>query len=323
MTVMSSEMTANRNGNGPGEGKAPKEEIQEGHPAERRMVRFDWSDTPLHWVPDDPFSTHLINVLHLLLPAGERWFIGVVNEATPFVSDPELLEAIKPFVQQESWHAWAHSVVLEQLAAHGIDSEPFTSSLEKWFSKIGSPKPDWPEGLQRWWLHRRLADVAAIEHFTAVLGQWVIQNRGLDYAGADPVMLDLLRWHGSEEIEHRSLVYDVYQQVSGSYLLRALGMLFTAPALLAWWWHGLTYLMKNDPTVRRGPRWRDWFRAARQYRVPGPWMLMVTTPIRYMRPSHHPVREASTELAMQYLAQSPAAARARQAAAEGGAQVPA
>lgn len=323
MTVTSSEMTANRNGNGSGEMKPPKQEIQEGHPAERRMVRFDWSDTPLHWVPDDPFSTHLINVLHLLLPAGERWFIGVVNEATPFVTDPELLEAIKPFVQQESWHAWAHSVVLEQLADHGIDSEPFTSSLEKWFSKIGSPKPNWPEPLQRWWLHRRLADVAAIEHFTAVLGQWVIQNRGLDYAGADPVMLDLLRWHGSEEIEHRSLVYDVYQNVSGSYLLRALGMLFTAPALLAWWWHGLTYLMENDPTVRRGPRWRDWFRAARQYRVPGPWMLMVTTPIRYMRPSHHPVREASTELAMQYLAQSPAAARARQAAAEGGAQVPA
>jgi predicted metal-dependent hydrolase len=38
-----------------------------------------------------------------------------------------------------------------------------------------------------------------------VLGQWVIQNRGLDYAGTDPVMLDLSRWHDAEEIEHRSL----------------------------------------------------------------------------------------------------------------------
>ena len=37
----------------------------EGHPRYRRMVRFDWSETPLHWVPDDPFSTHMINVLHL------------------------------------------------------------------------------------------------------------------------------------------------------------------------------------------------------------------------------------------------------------------
>jgi len=288
--------------------------VREGYPEERRMVRFDWADTPLHWVPDDPFSTHMVNVLHLLLPAGERWFIGVVNEAAPFVTDPEVSEAIKPFVQQESWHAWAHGVVLDHLAEYGIDSTPFTSQLERWFAKTGSPKPHWPEPLQRWWLHRRLADVAAIEHFTAVLGQWVIQTHGLDYAGANPVMLDLLRWHGAEEVEHRALVFDVFQDVSGSYLVRSLSMLFVAPALLTWWLKGVRYLMEHDPTVDRRPRWRDWLRAARQYRVPSPWMLIVTTPLRYLRPSHHPRVEASTEMAMDYLAHSPAAARARDAA---------
>jgi predicted metal-dependent hydrolase len=288
--------------------------VREGHPAERRMVRFDWSDTPLHWVPGDPFSTHMVNVLHLLLPAGERWFIGVVTEAKPFVKDPEVLEAIQPFVQQESWHAWAHAMVLEHLAAQGIDSEPFTKALEQWFERTGSPKPGWPQPLQRWWLHRRLADVAAIEHFTAVLGQWVIKNRGLDYAGADPLMLDLLRWHGAEEVEHRSLVFDVYQDLSGSYLLRCLAMAFVAPSLLTWWLRGVRYLMAHDPTSPGRPRWRDWLRAARQYRVPGPWMLIATTPLRYMRPSHHPSSEASSELALQYLAESPAAQRARAAA---------
>lgn len=35
-----------------------------------RNVEFDWSTLPLHWVPGDPFSTHVLNVLHLLLPAG-------------------------------------------------------------------------------------------------------------------------------------------------------------------------------------------------------------------------------------------------------------
>jgi predicted metal-dependent hydrolase len=289
--------------------------VREGHPAKRRMVRFEWSNTPLHWIPGDPFATHMINVLHLLLPAGERWFIGVVNEASEFVSDPELAEAIKPFVQQESWHAWAHSVVLEQLASYGIDSTPFTSRLENYFAKTGSPKPNWPAPLRRWWLHRRLSDVAAIEHFTAVLGQWVIQNRGLDYAGADPVMLDLLRWHGAEEVEHRSLVYDVYEHLCGSYVLRCLGMLFVAPSLLAWWLRGVRFLLQHDPETDVRPGWRQWWRAARQYKVPGPWMLIVTTPARYMRPGHHPSKEASTDLAMAYLAQSPAAAQARQAAA--------
>ena len=300
--------------------EAPAEELaafEKGHPTERRMVRFDWSGTPLHWIPDDAFSTHMINVLHLLLPAGERWFIEVVNEAAPLVDDPEVAEAIKPFIQQESWHAWAHSVVLDHLAEYGIDSTPFTEALQSWFSRIGSQKPNWPQPLQRWWLHRRLADVAAIEHFTAVLGQWIIQNRGLDYAGADPVMLDLLRWHGSEEVEHRSLVFDVFQNLSGSYALRAFGMLFTAPALAYWWLRGVRYLMAQDSSVTHGPGWRDWLRAARDYRVPGPWKLLVTTPLRYMRPNHHPRTEASTEMAMAYLASSPAARRAREAAAAG------
>ena len=42
-------------------------------------------------------------------------------------------------------------------------------------------------------------------------------------------MLDLLRWHGAEEVEHRSLVFDVYQKVSGSYFIRAFSMLLTLP----------------------------------------------------------------------------------------------
>jgi hypothetical protein len=129
-------------------------------------------------------------------------------------------------------------------------------------------------------------------------------------------MLDLLRWHGSEEVEHRSLVYDVYQDVSGNYVLRCLSVLFTAPSLLAWWLRGVRYLMANDPTSPPKPGWRDWLRAARQYRVPGPWMLIVTTPARYLRLGHHPSREGSTELARQYLSESPAARQAREVAAD-------
>jgi uncharacterized protein len=285
--------------------------VHDGYPTHRRKVRFDWSHTPLHWVPDDPFSTHMMNVLHLILPTGERWFIQVVNEAAPMVDDPELKAAIKPFVQQEAWHAWAHEMVLQHLAEQGIDTEPYTGRLEKWLSVLGDQRPDWPKAVQRWWLYRRLADVAALEHFTAVLGQWVIQNRGLDNAGTDAVMLDLLRWHGAEEVEHRSLVFDVYQNVCGSYPLRAVSMLLTGPLFLAWWLVGVRFMMTRDQTIDAKPRWRDWRRAARQDRVPGPWYVMVTATLRYLRPTHHPSTVGSSQMAMAYLASSPAARAAR------------
>ena len=63
------------------------------------------------------------------------------------------------------------------------------------------------------------------------------------------MMLDLLRWHGAEEVEHRSLVFDVYQHVCGNYFIRAFSMLMTAPLFVGWWIAGARYLMAQDPTI--------------------------------------------------------------------------
>ncbi|VBA35188.1 hypothetical protein LAUMK13_00664 [Mycobacterium innocens] len=123
---------------------AVEEMRHDGYPAHRRKVRFDWSHTPLHWVPGDPFSTHMLNELHLLLPAGERWFIRVVDEAAPLVDDPELAAAIKPFIQQESWHAWAHQLVLDHLAEQGIDTQPYTQQLESGWPSWETNAPTGP-----------------------------------------------------------------------------------------------------------------------------------------------------------------------------------
>jgi predicted metal-dependent hydrolase len=291
-----------------------REVHHDGYPTHRRKARFDWSNTPLHWVPGDPFTTHMLNVIHLLLPVSERWFIQAITEAEPLVDDADLQAAIKPFIQQEAWHAWAHQMVLQHLAEQGIDTTPYTDKLQKWLSKLGKQHPEWPRVLQRLSLYRRLAVTAALEPFNAALGEWFIQNRGLDYAGADQTMLDLLRWHGAEEIEHRSLVFDVYQNVCGNYALRTLTMLSTAPTFAFWWIAGVRFLMAHDPTIRTKPRWRDWLRAARQYRAPGPWLVAVTVPGRYVRPGYHPSTEVSTQLAMDYLEHSPVARAAREQA---------
>ena len=94
------------------------------------------------------------------------------------------------------------------------------------------------------------------------------------------------------------MVFDVYQDVCGNYALRVLTMLSSAPTFSFWWITGLRFLMAQDPTISTKPRWRDWLRAARQYRVPGPWLVAVTVPTRYIRPGYHPSAEASTQFAV-------------------------
>lgn len=277
----------------------------DGHPAAVRQVAFDWERTPLHWVPDDPFATHMINVLHLLLPAGERWFIDVVREAEAHITDDELLAAMKPFIGQEAWHARAHAIVLDHLAVNGVDTDGYTSALQKLFKTVLSAHDSWPAPLRGWWMRRRLAVVAALEHYTCVLGRWILESEGLDAAGADPTMLDLLRWHGSEEVEHRSLVFDVHEAVGGRYVQRCVTMMTTAPAFMLAWVLGVRYLMAHDPTIEDGPRWGDWLRAAAEDKVPSPQLLLRAIP-RYLKPGHHPRSEAPTDLGMAYLSRSPA-----------------
>ncbi|GMA87788.1 hypothetical protein GCM10025868_30380 [Angustibacter aerolatus] len=96
-----------------------------------RDVRFDWTTLPMHWVPGDPVATHVWNVLHLLLPEGERWFVRTFHEALPLVRDEALREDVLGFVAQESVHADAHGEVLEHLRAHGLDPSPFVAETEQ------------------------------------------------------------------------------------------------------------------------------------------------------------------------------------------------
>lgn len=182
------------------------------HPIKARRVAFDWTTTPLHWIPDEPTATHVINVLHLLLPAGERWFVKVLKEGLPLVTDPELRGDVKGFMGQEATHSVQHSYVLDHLAEQRLPTEAYTRHVDFLFEKLlGETPPFGVPVTPREWLRFRLAVVAAIEQFTAVLGDWVLRAEGLDRAGADEIMLDLLRWHGAEEVEHRSVAFDMYQ----------------------------------------------------------------------------------------------------------------
>ena len=39
-----------------------------------RKVKFEWAETPVDWIPDQPFTSYFINEINNILPAGEFWF---------------------------------------------------------------------------------------------------------------------------------------------------------------------------------------------------------------------------------------------------------
>jgi predicted metal-dependent hydrolase len=170
-----------------------------------------------------------------------------------------------------------------------------------------------PRPIRRRLLRSQLAAIATIEHYTAVLGAWIV-TADLP-AGTDPQMLDLLRWHGAEEMEHRSVAFDLYQHVDGSYARRAVhGVIGSVGILLA-----LTLIaariMALDPDTDRNLRWRDYRRGVEAGHFPD--LGAVVRSVReYLKRDYHPSGYGAAEeaAALAYLAISPGvAARAKPA----------
>jgi predicted metal-dependent hydrolase len=150
--------------------------------------------------------------------------------------------------------------------------------------------------------------VAAIELYTAILGEWVLDSPELDAAGADPVMLDLLRWHGAEEVEHKAVAFDLMKHLRAGYWRQVRTQLVVTPLMLLLWVRALRFMYSVDPELPEGTkaRWRDWFDAARRGLVPAPFEFVLVIGA-YYRPRFHPSQLGGVERAVNYLAVSPAA----------------
>lgn len=284
-------------------------------PLKARRVSFAWEDTPLHWIPGDPFSTHTINVLHLLLPAGERWFVHVYKQVLPHIRDDRLREDVIGFIGQEAMHSQAHDEVLPHLKAQGLDPTPYTAQVDWLFEKLLGDRTLPPGRAREWWLMERVAIIAAIEHYTAFLGDWVLGATELDRADADPTMLDLLRWHGAEEVEHRSVAFDLFMHVDGGYRRRVRTWATAFGALMFLWQRGARFFMENDPTLLDGKAgFREFYRKGQQGRLPSTGSTLRSIPT-YLSRTYHPSQEGSTAQALAYLASSPAAVAAEARAA--------
>jgi predicted metal-dependent hydrolase len=154
----------------------------------------------------------------------------------------------------------------------------------------------------------RLWLIAAIEHYTAVLGDFALNCTWDDY-GADPTLVDVFRWHGSEEVEHRNVAHDVAVYFHDSYLDRVRSMAMAVVLIAGFFNRGSWYLCRTDPTLVMS--WWQMQRLRAQDSklglLPKYRTLFGTTTLTYFRPNYSPEDVGSTAQAVAYLASSPAA----------------
>lgn len=295
---------------------------QQKNPLKARRVEFDLSNSPLHWIPGDPVASHLINGINLVLPAGELWFCRVYNKALPFVTDDTLREEVEGFIRQEASHAMAHRKGEKWLQAHGLDTDAVRERADWLFVQFLGEAPfgqPWLQrrSLEKTWLVARVGLIAAIEHFTGLLGDWCMNSKGWD--NADPVVADLFRWHLAEEVEHRTVAYDLFEHLCrtqlGFYISRQALMAIVFPLFLYIVTESGRSLARQDPdpqsqkmarkTVLR-MLWELQRIGKRSDTVPTFTFLLDRT-VRWASPKFHPITEGDTQQALEYIARSPAA----------------
>lgn len=207
-----------------------------------KVRRFPWPEVALRrwWYGGNPYATHRANAMNLLFPAGEAFFVRSVRHYLPLIEDPVLRERVRAFIGQETQHGRAHDVSFKAVEAAGIEVGALRARYE-WLA-FGVIEPIAPPAL-------RLSVTVALEHLTASLATFALSSDGLD--DMDEAMRLLLQWHAAEEIEHKSVAFDVMKQVAPSYALRVGGFALATVLLLLFWEAMTRALLAQDDQIDR------------------------------------------------------------------------
>jgi len=266
----------------PRDGRAKKIPVRAmGFPFDASIRRF--------WLFGNPFATHTSNGINLLFPAGERFFIRSVKHYLDEIDDPELEARIKGFSGQEGRHGHEHERFNRILVEQGYDIETFLT----WYQELAFERMEQvaPPAL-------RLSITTALEHFTAAMARNGLTTTTLD--NAHPLLADLLRWHAAEEIEHKSVAYDVFMKVDGRYSVRVLGLGIGLGSLLFFWRQATKDLLRQEAArgtdlqgFRESARINPQFAAETERRR----IMFRTAFLEYLRPDFHPDQIDDLELA--------------------------
>lgn len=255
-----------------------------------RAMGFPFRETTRRfWLYGNPFATHLSNGINLLFPDGERFFIRSVKHYLDQIDDPELSARVKGFFGQEGRHGHEHDRFNKILEAQGYDIQTFLG----WYREVafGRLEKTAPPAL-------RLSATAALEHFTAAMARNGLTTSMLD--NADPVVADLLRWHAAEEIEHKSVAYDVFMAVDGRYSVRVVGLVMALGTLLYFWRVAAKDLLAQEKA--RGTDMRGYAAAAKVSPVFAAEAerrrkMFREAFLEYLRPDFHPDQIDDSRLA--------------------------
>ncbi|MGB5798171.1 MAG: metal-dependent hydrolase [Mycolicibacter algericus] len=257
------------------------------YPVVRRM-NFGFgaqAATDKYFADGNMVFSHLIAILSAIFPPGEDIFVRSVRRYKDQLTDPELRKRVAGFIGQEKTHGLQHRELNEQLTAMGYPTAWFeyllesTERMEKFLDK---QYPD-PNRLPRL-RHFFLGFTVAAEHFTATWAENILKSPEIQAMMYDPEIRNLLNWHALEELEHKSVAFDVYRAVGVPESTRIRWMRFAQncgiPILVLFAWLSIATtdregrrqpirILRETVQMLRTPMWAGFYSAMSPFKKAG------------------------------------------------------
>jgi len=210
-------------------------------PRHPRELEFS-DEIPFNWANGDVFRSRFFDAFSTTLPEGEKFFIVSLRHFKDELSDPGLQQELKDFIRQEGLHGLLHNAYNARLGRQGVDIERITQVLRKFFAahaQILSPR-------------MQLTLTACAEHLTASMAHAILGRSSHLFDGADERVRALYFWHAAEEIEHKSVAFDILRnQAKVGYLPRVLMMAYISIVFHALVFPILEHVLRNDGYTAR------------------------------------------------------------------------
>ena len=160
--------------------------------------------------------------LSIFLTYGEELVIETARYHRDFITDPILKQRVSALIGQEALHSKFHNEYNDIMTEHNFPVKLYRFLAEKVFEYtfLKFPQP------------LKLSMMAGIEHFTAVVAEYMMKHEDHFYYSDDAKARALWMWHMLEESEHKDIAYDVYQVLSVDYGLRVFGFMLAFVTIL-------------------------------------------------------------------------------------------
>jgi predicted metal-dependent hydrolase len=216
--------------------------------AELKVRQVDFAfpdDLDPAWTPYQPELAAVANSVSLLMPHLEPYVVRCIERAIPDLEDDELADQAGLFVQQERRHHGEHHRFNRILINRYRALAPLDRLAGALFGWLGRKRS----------AASGLAFTAAFETFAYAAARWVAPRQRDLFFKADPAVAELFLWHLAEEVEHKSVAWDVNARAGGGRLRHLAAAVFCLLVMAGFVLAGTTAILWSERRLFHPATW--------------------------------------------------------------------